>query len=493
MAVEDLDQREGLAAAKPIRTLLVACVFLASLSLLLPSTLTFDPLTWSTWAREIIHLRLDTNGGPAWKPLPVMVDTVFAPLGVVQKWAWLALARAGGLLAVAMAYRLARRLAGRWAGVFAAAGMLLSDAFLDYLTPLGMSEPMLAGLALLAVERHVDGKFAQAYGLIFASLLLRPEAFPFFLGYSLFMWMRSRRSRPWVVVLTALLPALWLLPDYLSTGDWLRSTRRAAAPTQGGPLLTSIPAGSVLLSAFNAVVVPIVIGATMAIVISGVSYVKRREDGFVFALSLMCVGWLLEVAVTTQARMGSGEERYLIVSVALGCVLAAVGWTRVVELTASALARQAPLDRSTAARVVVTAAAVLISAPFVVLRLGELSDKAGDIPFWTHKNGELAILVERAGGRGQILTCGPITADIYQMPALAWQLDIHQSQIAIAPGPKGTVAQGIVLRTPTVGTVFRTQTTRTGPRLPAGLGPQFRVAATTAQWQILTTCGARTR
>jgi hypothetical protein len=489
MGVEQLDRRPGL-AAPPIAPVLVACVVLATLSLLLPSTLTFDPLTWATWAREIVHLRLDTNGGPAWKPLPVLIDSVFAPLGAVQQWVWLVVARAGGLLAVAMAFRLARRLAGQWAGVLAATGMLLSDAFLDYLMPLGMSEPLLAGLSLLAVERHLDGRYAQAYGLIFVCLLIRPEAFPFFVGYSVFLWTRIPRSRPWTVVLAALLPVLWLLPDYLSTGDWLRSTRRAAAPTQGGPLLTSFPAGSVVLSAFNAAIAPVAVGAAIAVSFAVVGYVTRRQDRTLVALSLVYFGWLVEVALTTQARMGSGDERYLIVFVALGCVLAAVGWTRLVNVTSTALSRRAPPQRRLAVRIGVVAAALLASAPFVVQRLAELSDKAGDIPFWTHKNGELATLIGRAGGRDQILRCAPVTADIYQMPTVAWELRIHQSQIVIAPGPKGTVTKGKELPTPTAGTVFRTRTTRAGPMLPAEVGPSFRIVAVTHQWQILNTCGA---
>lgn len=490
MGLEQLDRRPGL-AAPPIAPVVVACVVLATLSLLLPSTLTFDPLTWATWAREIVHLRLDTNGGPAWKPLPVLVDSVFAPLGAVQQWVWLVVARAGGLLAVVMAYRLARRLAGQWAGVIAATGMLLSDAFLDYLMPLGMSEPLLAGLALLAVERQLDGRYNQAYGLIFVCLLIRPEAFPFFVGYSVFLWTRAPRSRPWTVVLAALLPVLWLLPDYLSTGDWLRSTRRAAAPTQGGPLLTGFPAGSVVLSAFNAAIAPIAMGAAIAVTSAVVGYVNRRQDRTpLMTLSLVYLGWLVEVALTTQARMGSGDERYLIVFVALGCVLAAVGWTRLVNITTTALARRAPPERRLAVRIGVVAAALLAAAPFVVQRLGEMSDKAGDIPFWTHKNGELVTLISRAGGRDQILRCAPVTADIYQMPTVAWELRIHQAQIVIAPGPKGTVTNVKVLPTPTAGTVFRTRTTRAGPMLPAEVGPAFRIVAVTDQWQILNTCGA---
>jgi hypothetical protein len=474
----NLDQRQALATSR-VAPVLVGCLLVAALSLLLPSTLVFDPMTWATWAREIVHLDLHTDGGPAWKPLPVLVDIVSAPFGPVVKWIWLVVARAGGLLAVAMAYRLAHRLAGRWAGAIAAAGMLLSSSFIEYLTPQGMSEPLLAGLALLAIERHLDEKYPHAYGLIFASLLLRPETLPFFVGYSVFMWLRSPRYRPWIVVLNALLPVLWLLPDYLSSGDWLRSSRRAAIPTQGGPLLTGHPGFAVLESGFNTVLLPIVVGAALAMVSVALRYLKRQQDSVVLALSLVCLGWLVEVALVTQLRLGSGDERYLIVSVALACVLAGVGWTRVVA------------GARTFQPKAIVAVALLASAPFVVQRLDELSSNIGELPYQAHKYGELATLIDAAGGRGAILACGPISSDIYQMPAVAWQLGIHQSQIVITPGPNGTSTKGMVTRTPTEGTVFRTRPTRGAPLLPSQLGSlQFHQVAATDQWQLLTTCNS---
>lgn len=472
--VPDLDQRSP-PTVSPVAAVLAGCVVLALVSLVVvPSTITFDPLTWATWAREIVHVDLNTNGGPAWKPLPVMVDVIFAPFGAVSKWVWLAVARAGALLGVAMAYRLAKRLAGTWAGLVAAAGFLLSESLLEYLAPLGMSEPLLAGLALLAIERHLDDHLGQAYALVYACLLLRPETFPFFAGYSVFLWRRSHRARPAVVVLTALLPVFWLLPDYLATGNALRSSQRAAMPTQGGPLLTGHPALAVIESAFNAVVVPVVVGAVIAMAVAGLRWWRHREEAVVAALSFLCLGWLIVVALETQAHLGSGDQRYLIVSYALACVLTGVGWTRLVGLIADRLARTvwAP-----AAVIVVVA---LASAPFALQRLQELSGGLGEVPYQAHKYGELQSLIHHAGGRNQILACGPITSDIYQMPALAWDLGIHQSQIVVATATSNV---------PTRGTVFRTRTTRGSPVVPPVLGStSFRVVATTAQWQLLSTC-----
>ena len=78
---------------------IAACIGLGALSLLLPSEPSYDPWAWFVWSREIAHLELDTDGGPSWKPLPVLLLAFAAPLGDdVPVTLWIALARAGALL-----------------------------------------------------------------------------------------------------------------------------------------------------------------------------------------------------------------------------------------------------------------------------------------------------------------------------------------------------------------------------------------------------------
>ena len=119
-----------LAPARPWKALVLACLALAALSLLGPSQPTYDPWAWIIWGREIDHLDLVTTTGPSWKPLPVLFTTVFGFFGDdAAPHLWLVIARAGGLFAIAMAYRLGSRLGGRPAGVIAALALLLADAF----------------------------------------------------------------------------------------------------------------------------------------------------------------------------------------------------------------------------------------------------------------------------------------------------------------------------------------------------------------------------
>ncbi|HWF24027.1 MAG TPA: hypothetical protein VG275_01170, partial [Solirubrobacteraceae bacterium] len=80
-----------------------------ALSLLYPSTPSYDPWGWLLWGREILHLNLNTVGANTFKPLPVLFTLPFALFGKAQPDLWLVVARGGMVFAVAMAFRLAAR------------------------------------------------------------------------------------------------------------------------------------------------------------------------------------------------------------------------------------------------------------------------------------------------------------------------------------------------------------------------------------------------
>src|SRR4029078_11190980 len=131
--------------------------------LIVPSVPTYDPSACLICGREILHGDLQTTGGPSWKPFPVLFTTPFALLGDTgPPPAWRVVARAGGLLAVAMAYRLGRRLAGTVAGTIAAIALILCDGF-AFDVARGNSEGILVAVCLWAIERHLDGRRVDAF------------------------------------------------------------------------------------------------------------------------------------------------------------------------------------------------------------------------------------------------------------------------------------------------------------------------------------------
>src|SRR3954464_8052002 len=128
--------RAGLAAVAAV------CLALGLLSLVGPSSPTYDPWAWLIWGREILHLNLDTRFGPSWKPLPVVLTTAFALVPSAAPALWVAVARAGALAAIALAFRVGHRLAGPAAGLLAGAGVLLTTDFLRF-AAVGDSEGLL--------------------------------------------------------------------------------------------------------------------------------------------------------------------------------------------------------------------------------------------------------------------------------------------------------------------------------------------------------------
>ena len=106
---------------------------------------------------------------------------------------------------------------------------------------LGNSEALLAALVLWAFERHLDGRRDHALYLAFAGALLRPEVWPFLGLYGLWLWFAEPWLRTRLVVLGALVPALWFLPEWWGSGDPFRAGARANNPNPGQRRLRRAP------------------------------------------------------------------------------------------------------------------------------------------------------------------------------------------------------------------------------------------------------------
>jgi hypothetical protein len=244
-----------------------AALLIGALSLLIPSTPSYDPWAWLVWGREIIHINLQTTGGPSWKPLPMLFTTLFAVFGKAQPDLWLVVARAGAVMAVAMVFKLAWRLtrdlvdgiartrspagpgspAGRLAlippliaGLIAAGSLVNSGGFVSD-NALGYSEGLATALALIAVDRYLDGAPRQAFVVGFFAALDRPELWFFWGPYGLYLFWRDPGARRVVVALFALIPVLWFLPELWGSGHLLRGVTRAQHPRSNSAAFAKCP------------------------------------------------------------------------------------------------------------------------------------------------------------------------------------------------------------------------------------------------------------
>jgi hypothetical protein len=440
--------------------LIAGCLALAALSLLTVSAPTYDPWAWIIWGREIVHWDLVTTNGPSWKPLPVLFTTPFSLLGDDAAPAlWLVIARAGGLLAFAMAFRLGTRLAGPWAGAIAAAALVLADEFIRNFAR-GNSEGLLVGLVLWAVERHLDGRRVHAFLLGFGASLLRPEIWPFWALYGLWLMYDDRDLRTFALVLGsgALALLLWFVPEYLGSGDWLRAAERARDPNPDSAAFAAFPFFEVFKRSAAILMVPVYVGGVIATVLA------IRDRGRL-RLLLAGIATVLMVAVALMTEGGfAGNLRYVALPAALVCVLAGAGWVEVVR----GARRRWGARTAVAASVAVAA----LSAPFVAADVSALAHQWNLV----HEEADfygpnLRAAIAKAGGEDAIKSCGAVFTGPFQVQALAWYLHMHGKDLQIFPFGPGTAL---------------------APRYShLSVDPRYPQVTETKKWVVGSSCGRR--
>ena len=299
---------------------IVICLALAALSLLVPSAPTTDSWGWIVWGREVAQLDLNTDvgGSPAWKPLPVMFTLVFSLFGEAAPELWLWVARAGGLLALAAAFRLASRLAGAWAGAVAAIALLLAGSWMRSAAH-GYSEGLVAAALLLAFERHLEGHRRAAWALLLVAALARPEAWALLVAYTLYAPRGDTRDPRLVIVVLALVPLLWLGADWWGSGDPFHGSETARSMDANLSWHEMLAAGTALAGA------PVLLLAALAGIIGW-----RRGERSVLLLAACVVAWTALVSGLVAVGW-PGAPRFLMPAVAGACVLAGVGAVRAVQ------------------------------------------------------------------------------------------------------------------------------------------------------------------
>jgi hypothetical protein len=442
---------------------------LTALSFLAPAAPTYDPWAWIIWGREILHLDLSTVDGPSWKPLPVLLTTPFALFGGLAPDLWLFVARAGAIAGVYFVFRLGRRLGGIPAGVIAAVPYALAPWTVRN-GAMGNSEGLLVALAFAAIDRHLDGRHKTACALALGAALLRPEVWPFFGLYGLWLLWRSPGARGSVIAGFASLPALWLLPEWWGSGDLLRAAHRAQNPRSNSPAFAENPIQAVL-EQFHSMLTPVVWAGVAAFVVAVLlrRAPGRREQALAGVLLVGAVLWVGEVAVMTSDGF-SGNIRYLVLPAAVVCILAGtgVGW-----LARSLLGPRAAVTGRFAVGLAV-AAGVVFAAPSAAGIPGDV----GAVTYQARLSDRLGVVVARAGGAARLLACGDPYTGPFQVPVVAWNLGVHTSQVTLEP------------KRPAV--VFRVQSNpgvRPGPSID-GVGGEagIQTLATAAGWRIVGAC-----
>jgi hypothetical protein len=456
--------------------LVLGCFALAALSLTLPSVPTQDSWSWIVWGREVAHLDLNTIGGSSWKPLPVIFTTVYSVFGDhAAPSLWIMTSRAGGLLAILFAFRIAKRFAGWPAGIAAAVFMAGADWF--RFMGNGNVEPLSAGLALGAVDRHLDGHPHQTIALGSLAALGRPELWPFVALYAAWMVLREKRANLVIAaVLLALVPIGWLGGDWWGSGDPFHGSKLAAGfrdrqkQHREAALLrdkkrhivvdrsTGVAVEHTLRGAKVLLIPPAFAAALIAL-----GFAARRREKTPLLLGAGAIALFCVIAAMAFAGYG-GSPRFLFPAAGF---VAALGGIGIGELVREAGRRWRPA----AALALVALTAIIV--PFAIARGNEFSDRAHEVRLRAVYEDQLEQAVQLAGGRERVLSLGEPRSNSTYAHQLAWLLHIHQSQI-VGPKARNVVFSG----RPTEVSPSRP------PRLPSHGVKVTRIAAT-GIWTVL--------
>ena len=437
--------------------ILALCLIGGAVSLRLPSTPNYDPWVWLIWGREIVHGQLSTTGGPTLKPLAMVFTTLVAPFGKAAPNMWIAIARAGALAATALTFVLTARLSysgaaalpggarpvlAALAGLVAAGGVFLLQSFV-YVTAQGYSEGVLLTVVLLAALRHHDGAVRQTQALLFAASLDRPEMWPLFIVYGLWLWRADPGARRLIACLAALILPIWLVPDLIGSGSLLRGAEYASYPRGAGT--TSCPFCSEIANyEWPLVRLPFRIGVALAL-IPGLAAIalhrrsrrdaERRLDVSVWGLLAAAILLFMEDAVLTELKF-SGNGRYLFPAACLTIVVGMVGWARGTGWAFELAARAGGRLGGWAAAAAVVAAAVAAIVPGAVDAFGALPSTWAGLRFQADVRRDVATAVARAGGPARLRRCGTVETNTQLAPVVAWNL--HET-IGAAETTRGRV------------------------------------------------------
>jgi hypothetical protein len=434
----------------PFLTSAIVCTLLALLSAaVLPTVPSYDPWSWIVWGREAVdpHLSFFVGGGPSWKPLPVIFTAVFGLFGGAAPTLWVIAARAGGLLGLVAAYRLASLLARRvtgdlaWApavaGVIAAAGIVLTQDWAYYMYR-GTSEPMLIAWSLWAIDRHLAGRSTQAFLFGVAASLIRPEAWPFVLVYAIWTWRRNPRMRWLLVAGLVSIPFFWFVPPWISTGQPLLAATHAH---EYNGHLGSDPFLTVLRRGADLQVLPMLL---LALVTVALAWWRGRDRVVLGLAGAALAWWVLVVAMTLDGY--PGLERFYLPAAGVTCVLGAVGVVWLAQLAANAAGKRgAAMDsRSTLAAVGVVVLLVALAFPLTRTRIDDArAQNAVAQRAVTHLD-QLSAAVAAVGGHAGVYPCHTSFAAINHgvQTALAWKLHVSLGRVGTSMRHQGVMFVG---------------------------------------------------
>ncbi|MDQ6816409.1 MAG: hypothetical protein M3018_03245 [Actinomycetota bacterium] len=471
----------------------------------------YDPYGWLVWGKLTVHFNLDTNGAPAWKPLPFLFTVPFAVVGHYALWLWMTTAVAVSLSGPIFAWRIAfwlseappeRRYAAYAAGAFAAAAVLgispvagVGVGYTHFIFS-AQSDTMIVALCLAAIDCHLCGRRRWAFWLWVLAALGRPEVWPFLGFYAIWAWRAMPSMRKWIVAGVALVPLLWFGVPALTAKSWFVAGSNSLHSPRA--LHNSLVIGTI--QRFERLqATPIWVAAGLATIMAFLSVpvgqlrhprawwaALGHRQRFVLILAAFALTWLV-VEIAFVLHGWPGVPRYLFEAAAVVALLAGIFVGRVILDLPRLIARAAPrlsekriaprlatrLGSWGAVLVLAVLAGAMLPAAKTALRAERLDLKHERVRA-TEIN-RLSTVVKRVGV-ARIIACGQPDIPIGYQSVLAWYMGVKIGALYVNPAYDKLHPHSMVKLLPLSNgwVVFSSHVTAASPAACRGLHFVFR-------------------
>jgi hypothetical protein len=397
----------------------------------------YDPYGWLVWGKLTLHLTLDTNGAPSWKPLPFLFTVPYALFGRYQLWLWIVTAIAVSLSGPLFAWRIAFRLTGappehRYAAYAAGlAAALLTLGMQDVVGHLTFihyvlsaeSDTMIVALCLAAIDFHLAARHRLAFWFWWLAALGRPEVWPFAALAAAWLWRCVPTYRRWLVAAVLAQLFLWFgIPGLTSKSVFTAGNIAQNSPRQihGNKIAGTLSRlhGIEANTAWATAAVAVALGAA-------------RRAWKVLALAAGALVWVL-IEIAFSLRGFPSVPRYMFEPAAVVAVLAGVfvGW---LILSFPSLLARARLRPQAAGWVTGVAVLSLAASAFPFAHQQYQLERLN-----LHHERARTVLIDRLSsvvrrlGAGRILACGQPDTPIEYQSVLAWYLNVNVGELYVS-------------------------------------------------------------